>query len=313
MTDVLRERNDLATAAEHLAASHELGDENGLPKNPYRWRVAAAGIRRAEGDVAGALALLDEAGGVFFSDFSPDVRPIPAMKARLWIAQGKLAEARDWAGAHAVTATDGTSYVRAFEHATLARLLLAEGGRERSDGHLEEAVDLTQRLVTDAERGGWNGAAIDALLPQALARHARGETPGALDSLARAFELAAPEGYVRIFVDEGPPMDALLKEAANRGLAPSYVALLQAAFATSGGVAQRKPLLIEPLSDRELEVLRLLTTDLSGPQIAGHLVVSLHTVRTHTKNIYAKLGVSSRRAAVRRAADLELLAPSGPR
>jgi LuxR family maltose regulon positive regulatory protein len=313
MTDVLRERNDLAIAAEHLAASRALGDENGLPKNPYRWRVAAAGIRHAEGDVAGGLDLLDQAEGVFFSDFSPDVRPIPAMKARLWIAQGKLAEARDWARAHGVTATDEISYVRAFEHATLARLLLAEGGREGADGPLDGVVDLTRRLVAQAERGGWNGAAIDALVAQALARHSRADVPGALDSLARAFGLAEPEGYVRIFVDEGAPMSALLKEAANRGLAPSYVALIQAAFATTRGVAQRKPSLIESLTDRELEVLRLLTTDLSGPEIAAHLIVSLHTVRTHTKNIYAKLGVSSRRAAVRRAAELELLAPTSPR
>ena len=306
MTDVLRERNDLVSAAEHLAASHELGDENGLPKNPYRWRVAAAGIRHAQGDVAGALDLLDEAERVFFSDFSPDVRPIPAMKARLWIAQGTLAEARDWAGAHDVTATDEIQYVRAFEHATLARLLLAEG-------RLDEAIDLTQRLVAGAERGRWNGAAIDALVVQAIARYSRSDLPGALDSLARAVAYAEPEGYVSIFVDEGPAMDALLKEAAKRGLAPSYIPLIQAAFANTRGVAQRKPSLIESLSDRELEVLRLLTTDLSGPEIAAHLVVSLHTVRTHTKNIYAKLGVSSRRSAVRRAAELELLAPTSPR
>jgi ATP/maltotriose-dependent transcriptional regulator MalT len=313
MADVLRERNDLAAGAEHLAASRALGDENGLPKNPNRWRVAAAGIRHAEGDVAGALDLLDQAEGVFFSDFSPDVRPIPAMKARLWISHGKLAEARGWARAHGVTATDAISYVRAFEHATLARVLLAEGRRDGAEGRLDEAIDLTRRLVAEAEGGGWNGAAIDALGAQALARHSRGDVSGALDSLARAFGLAEPEGYVRIFVDEGPAMEALLKEAAKRGLAPSYIALIQAGFATTRGVAQRKRSLIEPLSDRELEVLRLLTTDLSGPEIAAHLVVSLHTVRTHTKNIYAKLGVSSRRAAVRGAAELELLAPTGPR
>jgi LuxR family maltose regulon positive regulatory protein len=312
MTDVLRERNDLAIAGEHLAASRALGDENGLPKNPYRWRVAAAAVRHAEGDVAGALDLLHQAEGVFFSDFSPDVRPIPAMKARLWIVQGKLAEARDWARANGVTATDEISYVRAFEHATLVRLLLAEGGREGAEARLDEAIDLTRRLVAEAERGGWNGAAIDALVAQALARHSHGDLPGALDSLALAFGLAEPEGYVRIFVDEGPAMDALLKEAARQGLAPSYIALLQAAFATTRGVAQRKRSLVEPLSDRELEVLRLLTTDMSGPEIAAHLVVSLHTVRTHTKNIYAKLGVSSRRAAVRRAAEFELLGPPSP-
>jgi len=111
---------------------------------------------------------------------------------------------------------------------------------------------------------------------------------------------------LRTFTAEGPAMETLLDAAARRGVAPTYVARL---LGSPGPAAQppRSDVLVDPLSDRELDVLRLLASELSGPEIARHLVVSLNTVRTHTKNIYAKLGVGTRRAAVRRAADLGLL------
>jgi LuxR family maltose regulon positive regulatory protein len=129
----------------------------------------------------------------------------------------------------------------------------------------------------------------------------------AIASLDRAVALAEPEGFVRVFIDEGPRMAALLKVAAKQPNAPRYVHRLLAALATAEGAAPVAQPLIEPLSERELEVLRLLETDLGGPDIARELVVSLSTVRTHTQNIYAKLGVNSRRAAVRRAAELGVL------
>jgi LuxR family transcriptional regulator, maltose regulon positive regulatory protein len=255
-------------------------------------------VRQAEGDLPTALRLLDDAERIFFADFSPVTVPIAALKARVWIAQGRLSHAWEWARTAQVSPEGDVDYVGQFGHATLARLLL-------SDGRVDEAVALTERLVTAAERAGWVAAALDASVVQALARHARGDSDGALESLRDAFDRAEPEGYVRLFVDEGPPMAALLTEAAKRQIGRTYVSRLQAAFGSIRPT--RRDGLIEPLSDRELEVLRLLTTDLSGPEIANHLVVSLNTVRSHTKSIYAKLGVSSRRAAVRRAADLELL------
>jgi LuxR family transcriptional regulator, maltose regulon positive regulatory protein len=130
---------------------------------------------------------------------------------------------------------------------------------------------------------------------------------GAIASLDRAVALAEPEGYVRVFIDEGPRMAALLKLAAKPPNAPGYVRRLLAAAVSAAGPAAVAQPLIEPLSEREVEVLRLLESDLGGPEIARELVVSLSTVRTHTQNIYAKLGVNSRRAAIRRAAELDLL------
>ncbi len=163
------------------------------------------------------------------------------------------------------------------------------------------------------------GSVIEILIVQALAYAAQDDDTQALNSLAHALTLAEPEGYQRIFVVEGPAMAALLAAAAERGLAPAYVAQLLAAFpraehgqpSKAEAIVQRatsNESLIEPLSDRELDVLRLLRTELSGPEIAQELIISLNTVRTHTKNIYSKLGVNSRRAAVRRAAELGLLA-----
>ena len=148
---------------------------------------------------------------------------------------------------------------------------------------------------------------IEALVLQALARQAEGDLPAALTTLRRAVTLAEPEGFVRVFADEGAPMAALLKALSRQAGIPGFTRRLLLAATR----VQREPAaptgLVEPLSDRELDVLRLLGTDLAGPEIARELSVSLNTVRTHTKNIYAKLGVTSRRAAVRQAGDLNLL------
>jgi LuxR family maltose regulon positive regulatory protein len=150
------------------------------------------------------------------------------------------------------------------------------------------------------------GSVIEILVVQALAHQMHGDIPAALVPLQRALTLAEPEGYVRMFVDAGPPMAHLLEKAAKHGIAPTYVRHLLAAL---GMIADRPPVnqgLIEPLSERERDVLRLLRTDLSGPDIARELMVSLSTLRTHTRNIYDKLGVHSRRVAVRRAEELHL-------
>jgi LuxR family maltose regulon positive regulatory protein len=156
------------------------------------------------------------------------------------------------------------------------------------------------------EAKGWADERLKVGVLQAVAHHAHGETDTAVHLLGEALSLAEPGGFIRIFVDEGPPMAALLQEAAKHGIAPNYVRQLQAAFGEAGGRTPITQLLVEPLSERERDVLRLLRTELNGPDIARALMVSLNTVRTHTKNIYTKLEVNNRRAAVRRAEELDL-------
>ena len=307
MSEVHRERDDLPAATQQLLRSQELGEHTGLPQNRYRWRVAMARIREAEGDLGGALDLLNEAERLYVGDFFPNVRPVPALRARVRVTQGELGEALGWARERGLSVADDLSYLREFEHITLARVLLARYTDERAEDHpIEDATRLLEGLLRAAEEGQRTGSVIEILVLQALTHQARDDIPAALASLQRALTLAEPEGYVRIFVDEGPPMAALLRAAAKLRIAPRYVRrLLAAVNKTEDGTPASRGL-TEPLSERELDVLRLLGTDLGGPEIARELIVSLNTVRTHTKNIYAKLGVNNRRAAVRRARELDL-------
>ncbi len=313
LSEVHRERNDLAAAAQHLRQSQELGEHAGLAQNRYRWCVATARMREAEGDLDGALDLLDDAERLYVSDYFPNVRPIAALKARVWVAEDRWAEALGWAREQGLSADDDLSYLREFEHVTLARALLARSRRTPADGSWDEAMALLDRLLDAAEQGQRGRSVIEILVLQALAHEARRDVRAAIVPLERAVALAEPEGYVRVFVDEGGPIALLLEDAARRRLAPGYVRQLLAALGRTKARAPVQEGLIEPLSQRELEVLRLLGTDLGGPEIANQLVVSLNTVRTHTRNIYAKLGVNNRRAAVRRAEELDLLTRSRSR
>ena len=306
MSEVCRERDDLPAATRHLLRSQELGEHTGLPQNRYRWRVAMARIREAEGDLGGALDLLNEAERLYVGDFFPNVRPVPALKARVWIAQGRLGEALGWAREQGLSVEDDLSYLREFEHITLARVLLARYQDERAEASIHEATRLLERLLPAAGEGGRAGRVIEILVLRALAHQALGDIPAALACLERAMTLAEPEGYVRVFIDEGPPMASLLRVLAKQGTAGNYVRRLLAAVTETEQDSPARQPLIDPLSERELDVLRLLGTDLGGPEIARELMVSLNTVRTHTKNIYVKLAVTSRRAAVRRAAELGL-------
>jgi LuxR family transcriptional regulator, maltose regulon positive regulatory protein len=308
LSHVLRERDDLDAARQHLQASSELGEHVGLPQNRYRWRVAMARIREVDGDLSGALDLLDEAERLYVGDFSPDVRPVPALRARVLVAQGEWRAALDWARERGLSADDELSYLHEFEHVTLARVLLARYTSERDEGSIREAAGLLERLRSAAEDGGRTGSLLDVLVVQALVSQGYGDITAALTSLRRALTLAEPEGYVRIFVDEGPQMASLLRALAKDGDAGSYARRLLAAFDGTEVSRPGPQRLVDPLSARELDVLRLLGSDLDGPDIARRLFVSLNTVRTHTKNIYAKLGVNNRRAAVRRAVELDLMA-----
>jgi LuxR family maltose regulon positive regulatory protein len=218
ISELQRERDDLQAATQHLVRSKELGEHTGLPQNRYRCRVAMARIREAQGDLDGALELLHEAERLYVSDFFLNVRPVTALKTRGWVAQGPLGEALDWARERGLSVEDDLSYLREFEHLTLARVLLARYKSERADRSILEAMGLLRRLRTAAEEGERTGSVIEILVLQALAPQTQDNIPAALMPLERALALAEPQGYVRIFIDQGAPMAQLLRAAAARGI-----------------------------------------------------------------------------------------------
>lgn len=231
---------------------------------------------------------------------------------RWWLLQGRLPEAFSWVQECGLSVTDPPSYLREYEHLTLAKVLIAQYQRDLTEEIIHQAIEFLTRLLSAAVAQERTGSIIKVLVVLALAHEAHGDLPAAISPLKRALTLAEPEGYVRNFAESGTPMAQLLQEAANRDITPDYTSKLLVALKTWGQFHNEAPTaapqpLIEPLSQRELDVLRLLNTELSGPEIARELVVALSTVRTHTKRIYGKLNVTNRRAAVKRAAELELI------
>lgn len=307
-----RERDDLDAATRFLLQSKALGEHAGLPDTRHRWYVVMALVKEALGDLDGAFGLLDEAERQYVQSPEPDVRPAAALKARAWVAQGRLGEALGWVRARGLSAADDLSYVREFEHVTLARVRIAQSLLERDDRAMREAFALLERLLDAAEAGGRMGSVIEILVAQALAQEAWGDIPRALGPLQRALTLAEPEGYVRIFVDEGEPMRTLLRHAVAGGIGGAYSRRLLAAFvkpalpvATLASTAAAD--LAEPVTTREIEILRLIAAGMRNQEIADQLFISLPTVKRHIANAYGKLGVGHRTEAVARATELKLL------
>jgi LuxR family transcriptional regulator, maltose regulon positive regulatory protein len=311
LADVLREQGDLDAAAEHLEAARELGDRASLPENRHRWYVAMAGLLQARDDLDGAVRMLEDAEPLYLPGFFPDVRPISAAKARVRLAQGRFADAWNWAREHQVAATAPPAYLDEFNQLTLARLLVAEHRRDAAAGidaaGINEARALLDRVVDAARAPGRTGSLIEARVVRALAHDAAGDRDAALADLAAALVDGVPAGYVRLFLDEGPPMEALLRAAEDHPECGEHAARLLRSAAPAQGAEPSALAGDDRMSDRELEVLRLLATELTGPEIARELFVSVNTLRTHTKHIFTKLDVNTRRAAVRRATELGLV------
>ena len=320
LAELDRELDDLSSAEEHLEKARVLAERASISENRHRWPVVMAQVHASRGDPVSALRLLDEAAKLYRHGFYPDVRPIDAMKARQQIATGDLHSATTWARERGVGVDDDLEYLREYEHLTLARLLLAHGRAaspdvSRADTPLGAAHRLLDRLHRAGTEAGRAGTLLETGMLQALAQHAGGDPEAAISTLAQALtEAPEPDGHVRLYLDEGAPMWALLRDAASgarTGRATSTFGqwaeqLLARVQPPDRGPADATSL-PDPLSQRELEVLRLLDSELSGPQIAGQLYVSLNTLRTHTKRIFTKLDVRTRAAAVRRAHEHGLL------
>ena len=306
-------RGDLAAAAEHLSQSQQFGQLRQMPVWRYRWQVAQAQLRWAQGDPRAALGFLDEAERLFVRTPMPDLRPVAAIRARIWAGEGRVGDALSWARERGLSVDDDLDLLHEYEHLTLARILIADAGRGDAPAATDDAVALLDRLLPAALDGARVGSAIEILVAQAVAHEARGSRPEALAALERALALGEAEGYVQVFVDQGPPVAGLLRELAAHGSTPDSAARVLAAFPESGdgegpsaaGALGASP----PLSAREVEVLRYIAAGLSNQEIATRLYVSKYTVKAHARTIYDKLEVHSRTAAVARAQQLGILPP----
>ena len=310
LSELHREQDDLETATQHLMTSKALGEHAAFKETRHRWYIAMARIKAAQGDPDGALDLLDEAERQFIGNPVPDVRPIAALKSRVWVAQGRLSEALGWVRERGLRVNDDLSYLREFEHITLARVLIARYKSDEEYRSIHEAVGLLERLLKSAQEGERMGSIIEILMLQALAHQAQGNIPSALGPLERALTLAEPEGYVRIFADEGEAMRDLLRHATVGGIAGAYTRRLLSAFdepPASTAVQATPAGLVKALTRRETEILRLIAAGLRNQEIGDQLFISLATVKRHVSNVYGKLGVTHRTEAITRANELNLL------
>jgi LuxR family maltose regulon positive regulatory protein len=311
---ILYEWNELELAERHVSKGLELLVSGGVSIGLGMGYGVLACTRQAMGDPVGALDAIQQT--MHFAEQADIPRltvEAAAYRARIWLAQGLVELCERWAQEYLLVGA--TEYLREFEDLTLVRVRLAQD-------RFEEASRLVSRTLQDADSAGRMGTAIEALALQALALQAAGDRVRAQGVLERALILAEPEGYVRTFVEGGTAMAPLLHRACAEVPCSEYAHRLLAYIVqgtgsktrmlgidTAPSIVTRQELasLVEPLTDREIQVLHLLAEGLSNAEIARRLVISLPTVKSHTRNIYGKLEVHSRRDAVARARSLGIL------
>jgi LuxR family transcriptional regulator, maltose regulon positive regulatory protein len=309
------ERGDDKAAAEHMQIAAELGKNSTLVDWPYRWNMAQARLKESAREWDAALELFDKARRAYVKNPVPMLQPVEAHKTRVYLKQGRLDKAQAWAQEQDISTEGEVRYLDEYDHLTVARVRLAEGSFAGVNA-------LLQRLLALGETQKRTGSVIEILLTQALVHQAQGYRSQALAALEHALTLAEPECYLRIFVDEGEPMRLLILvfrsmiekqgDPGNHRLF-AYANKLLAAFpqpmkATSQSkIADHKSEMVDPLTDRELEILRLIAEGYSNAEIGQRLYLALSTVKGHNLRIFNKLQVQNRTEAVARARELGLL------
>jgi LuxR family transcriptional regulator, maltose regulon positive regulatory protein len=315
LAQVLYERNELTAALDHATRGVTLCRQLAFTLPLAAGLAVVARIRQAHGDAAGALEAMGEAGQAGLSTQVVALfNPVPSQRARLLLARGDVRAAAQWATAAGLSPDDELDYAQEPSYLVLARVLLAQNDPG-------PALTLLRRLLDAAASQGRTGSIIEIQALRALALAARGDHAGALGALTEALTLARRHGYVRVLADGGAPMRALLAQlpaprpgqqhAAGR-IDSGYLAALVRACGQSDAVprtlaAGAPPGLAEPLTGRELEVLRLLAAGRSNQRIAHDLVVALDTVKKHVTHVLGKLGAANRTEAVARARQLGLI------
>jgi LuxR family maltose regulon positive regulatory protein len=317
MAGVEYQRSELDAAFRHVTEGIALLRPASYTSPIATGLATLAWIRQARGDAAEALEAIGEAEQVAPSPAVADLsNPLPAQRARLLLAQGDAAAAARWTQLRGLDADDEPGYPREREYLVLARVLLAQDRPGR-------ALALLERLFHAAVSQDRIGSVIEIQALRALALAASGDEPAAVAALAEAVTLACPQGYVRVFADEGAPMRALLgrliaaqraEPSPARRVPAGCLARIVQAFNAEPGVpgserraAQAVPGLVEQLTSRELEVLGMLAAGTPNQVIAKELFVTLFTVKKHVSHILGKLGAANRTEAVARARELGLI------
>jgi LuxR family maltose regulon positive regulatory protein len=310
--ETLAELNDLDGAAHHAKKGIELIKHDGTLAMLTWSYTCLVRILFSRGDLDGAEEIIQITENIARKSHVPPwiTNQMAAWRARVWLAQDKLEAVPQWVEERELVADGKLTHLNEIEYMMLARILIAQE-------QLDEATVLLQRLLEAAEAGGRTSRVIEILILQALVFYAQGDTEQALTTLEKALTLAESEGFIRIFVDEGPPMSRLLYEAVTRGIVPGYANRLLAAFPmsepeqTDPSITQiPKSKLVEPLSEREIEVLQLIAEGLTNQEVASRLFLALSTVKVHTRNIYGKLGAHHRADAVAKARAFGILPSS---
>jgi LuxR family maltose regulon positive regulatory protein len=305
------ERGEDAEKARHLQIAADLGPQTTLVDWVHRWNLAQARLKESGMEWYDALDRLEDARRAYVKTAIPDLQPIEAHKARVYLKQQRLDKAQAWAKGRNCSTDSEVHYLDEYEYITLARIRLAEGS-------LLGVPELLERLLTLAENQKRVGSMLEILLLLALIYQAQGNVSEAFSVLERALNLAEPEGYLRIFWDEGDPMrqllaDFRLKIARSAHPLLGYVGNLLSSFPSVNEMAQppktrnRSLEYIDPLSDRELEILRLIAAGYSNTEISQRLFLALSTIKGHNLRIFNKLQAQNRTEAVVRARELGLI------
>jgi LuxR family transcriptional regulator, maltose regulon positive regulatory protein len=308
------ERGDDAATARHWQIAADLGHRTTLVDWGYRWNLAQARLKESAKEWEAALELLNEAGRVYVKNAIPLLRPVAAHQARIHLKQRRLDKAQAWAREQGLSTDSEARYLDEYELLTLARVRLAEGA-------FAGVSDMLERLLALAETQKRAGSVIEIRLTQALVEQAQHNRPGALAALEHALALAESEGYLRTFVDEGDALKSLLLDFSatigqptnlNQHHLNGYVNQLLAAFPRPAALphsklAQRQATMVEPISERELDVLQLIAQGLTNREIGERLCVTLSTVKGHNQRLFGKLQAQHRTEAVTRARELGLL------
>jgi LuxR family transcriptional regulator, maltose regulon positive regulatory protein len=298
------EWNDLNKALSYVVEGIKLGEQTKENTILLKGHLLLARLRQAQGDSRAARELIKRAEAIIPRDRRnvEETRYISSGQARISLMQQNMAQANQWAAEREaeLNLQDLPDYESEMPYLTLVRIRILQC-------EFEGVQDQLDRLIQNLESKKRMGNVVEILVLKSLALQAQGKSAQALNMLEHTLSLAEPEGYIRTFLDEGESMHNLLREAASHGIQKNYVSKLLAAFGEADSLLPFSTALLEQLSKREIEILRLIKSGMSNREIAEALFLGESTIKTHINNLYNKLGVKSRTQALEKAVELRLL------